>query len=578
LLPATPMPISRLASTALALLLPLIGDVAPAMARSPAAPETPPDIVKLGPMGEIVFYLARGDANACGPACNEWIAADGKIDLGAAQRLRRILAKLGHRKLPIFFHSPGGVATGSIELGRLIREQKLETSVAHTIPRGCDRDKQADKSCDALKRSGQELEAEFDPGMTLCNSACVYALAGGAPHLVPPGVRLGIHDIGLDPDRAAPRGAALVEVKRTVHERIQGYLRDMGIDKSLFPALLDIPYERARFIDRDDIVRFGLDRREFGETMWQFADRPKAWVYKKFFARTGSGEQILYRTARVSLRCGVTKGFILDLVQPYDSSKRPSMEEQSPRVDINGQQIYLPLEMRFGQFETISTPLSSDAFDSVRDDAMLELSGFGQVRSDGSAAGLKLNMGGFSSALVRLRKSCDEDGRLGPTASARGTESLAVPANLDSKGAPPATLGVPEAPAPIELTRYAVVAQGQRFDFVAAKGTCSKPAPMVRIVEQPQHGMVALENGQERSASLGCTRPGAVVFYEPSSGYAGPDLMTLSVIESQGNPIYVALFDRGEVTTRLAGPRPPQPYAASQMVLILLNGRLRRSL
>jgi hypothetical protein len=32
----------------------------------------------------IEFYVAHGDANACGPGCSEWIAAEGKIDVGAA--------------------------------------------------------------------------------------------------------------------------------------------------------------------------------------------------------------------------------------------------------------------------------------------------------------------------------------------------------------------------------------------------------------------------------------------------------------------------------------------------------------
>src|SRR5215472_10808108 len=42
--------------------------------RSPAEP--PP----------ITFFVATGPANACGPGCDGWIAAEGKIDLNAAQR------------------------------------------------------------------------------------------------------------------------------------------------------------------------------------------------------------------------------------------------------------------------------------------------------------------------------------------------------------------------------------------------------------------------------------------------------------------------------------------------------------
>src|SRR5579864_1079947 len=133
---------------ALAVLIASIGEIAAGMAQ------TSPEPGKAPPMADIVFYLARGAADACGRGCNEWIAAEGKIDASAAQRLRQLLTKLGSQKAPIFFHSPGGSVTGSIELGRLIREQRLEVSVAHTVPRGCDQDKLLDKSCDALKRSG----------------------------------------------------------------------------------------------------------------------------------------------------------------------------------------------------------------------------------------------------------------------------------------------------------------------------------------------------------------------------------------------------------------------------------------
>jgi hypothetical protein len=43
-----------------------------------------PAVIKLAGMPDMEFYLARGEADACGRGCNEWIAAEGKIDLGAA--------------------------------------------------------------------------------------------------------------------------------------------------------------------------------------------------------------------------------------------------------------------------------------------------------------------------------------------------------------------------------------------------------------------------------------------------------------------------------------------------------------
>jgi hypothetical protein len=51
----------------------------------------------------LIFIVAKGDANACGPGCSEWIAAEGMIDPGAVQRLREFLGAQPCRKLPVYF-------------------------------------------------------------------------------------------------------------------------------------------------------------------------------------------------------------------------------------------------------------------------------------------------------------------------------------------------------------------------------------------------------------------------------------------------------------------------------------------
>jgi hypothetical protein len=79
-----------------------------------AAPKSPP----------MIFYLAKGDDDACGAGCGEWIAAEGQIEADTAQRLRAFLNHLGKRKVPIFFHSPGGAGTTSTVMGRLLRERE----------------------------------------------------------------------------------------------------------------------------------------------------------------------------------------------------------------------------------------------------------------------------------------------------------------------------------------------------------------------------------------------------------------------------------------------------------------------
>ena len=112
----------------------------------------------------IVFYAAKGQPDACGPGCSEWIAAEGQFDVGAPQRLRTFLARHSAstartdapsdgRKLPIFFHSSGGLQDQAIAIGRLLREREMTAGVSRTIPAGCVG--ASDEACRALKQSGK---------------------------------------------------------------------------------------------------------------------------------------------------------------------------------------------------------------------------------------------------------------------------------------------------------------------------------------------------------------------------------------------------------------------------------------
>src|SRR5262245_26531589 len=45
----------------------------------------------------LLIYLAKGEANACGEGCSEWIAAEGRFDNGAAARMQAFLQRHGAR-------------------------------------------------------------------------------------------------------------------------------------------------------------------------------------------------------------------------------------------------------------------------------------------------------------------------------------------------------------------------------------------------------------------------------------------------------------------------------------------------
>jgi hypothetical protein len=245
----------------------------------PAAPEK-----SAWPPPPVVFFLAKGDANACGVGCSEWIAADGTLDVGAEDRLRVFLKKLGGRKLPIFFHSPGGKASAALGIGRLMRQHGLTAGVGWTVPAGCDPKQWREAACDQLKRSGRDLVAVLDTGRTVCSSACVFALVGAAVREVGPGVQLGVHSISFTIDhvdldghvvRTPSRMTPAVERKAYAlwWGKISAYLREMGISQDLLAAAREIESTRLRYLRRDEIVAFGIDRRQTVESMWSFVDQ-----------------------------------------------------------------------------------------------------------------------------------------------------------------------------------------------------------------------------------------------------------------------------------------------------------------
>jgi hypothetical protein len=496
----------------------------------------------------IEFYVAHGDANACGPGCSEWIAAEGKIDVGAADRFRQLLRKLGDRRPPILFHSPGGKVNDALELGRLIRDKKFEVSVGHTMPLGCGADKQSANSCEARKRAGQSVEAEISPTDYMCNSSCVYALAGGVVRRMPPWVKLGIHDLGVDPNSSLPHGVSLTTVMRLSHARVRSYLRAMGIDDALFSAAVATPFESIRLVQRDDIVRFGLDRREFGETVWQYSDEPVAQIRKLFFVRT-DGDQPHYVDGMIQVGCNAGGGMFLVLARQQLGSDTESSGAGSPTATmaVNGKQVSLN-RVKSTSFYVRSGWMAINTLDAVGDGATIELPGSELGRKE--LGNVTLTMDGYAAAYAKLRPRC--------FGQMSGQQTVSSPSQLpQSKAAPPAASAAAvktSAPASgkdsetLELTRVATAEHKLQLDFIHyIFADCKSVGPVtVRVLEQPQHGVLSIEYGQaftdfpaddKRAACNARESKGTLVFYQPNADYRGADSITVNALSESGHAL-----------------------------------------
>jgi hypothetical protein len=283
---------------------------ATAARAQPAPPAKVPDTKS--PPPPMVFYVAKGEPGACGPGCQEWIAAEGFIDPNAGPRLWELLRKIGNdRKPPVYFHSGGGSVSAALEIGRLMRARGFKAGVGVTVPAKCDGRNPADAACEALKRSGRELPAELDTLAGVCASACVYTVLGGTVRDVRAGARLGIHDTYSPPTiRRFDETGHLVdepwvrsgEAVRRGHEATQSligrYLREMGISPDLLTAAQGIGPDKLHVLTRAQIVAFGIDRRERVESTWSPVDKPVSAV-KVVEATDGH----VFRTATLNVTC-----------------------------------------------------------------------------------------------------------------------------------------------------------------------------------------------------------------------------------------------------------------------------------
>jgi hypothetical protein len=378
-----------------------------AQPRTDHAP-TPPALHDTTVMHPMVFYHAHGSNDACGPGCSEWIAAEGKIDLGSPAGLLRLLVQLKGARLPIFFHSPGGRVTISMELGRLIRARQLTVSVSHTIPLGCTPGSTGENSCDAKIRAGQRIEADLDPFTAMCNSACVYAMMGGAVRLIPPGVALGVHDMGVDPSVRRRLSVQVIETSEQLAKaRLHNYVHLMGIDDRLLDKAFAVPFTSVERLSRDDAVRLGLDRRDFSETVWRFIDKPAPAIRKDFFVHTRN-EEARYIDGVVYLSCGKWPGsqYVLIFGRKLLHSDLSALPPQPPvSIRLSDKQFSFS-RRQDPNFYFRSTLLAPTALDAVADGATIVLPGTEFRREEGPAGDITLTMVGFSAAYSKLQKAC----------------------------------------------------------------------------------------------------------------------------------------------------------------------------
>ena len=394
------------------LIIALVGSAAaqpdrPGAPKGKAAPRLPP----------MIYYLAKGENGACGTDCNEWIAAEGQIETGSAQQLRTFLTRLGRRKLPIFFHSPGGNVTASMAIGRLLRERDMAAGVSETVPVGCAG--ASEQACRTLKQSGQVLPATLR-NVSACNPACVFALIGAKVRYVPPGAQLGVHSskvviFRLDGGKlnAASKQIASLQRARLAELNVdtRRYVQEMKVDVRLFDLAAKIPHEDVHYLTREEIVGFGIDLGGASEARWIAAEvmPQRIWTMKFFVEPSGEGKNER-RSNVIQMECVSQRYSRLGYFRGLGSDESDlrwkvelSMAER--RIPLSGGSSFKVDAIESGKsFELWSAELPLDIIDAASARDHIEISEINSVRETSRV--IRLSTVGLSQAVGMMRERC----------------------------------------------------------------------------------------------------------------------------------------------------------------------------
>ncbi len=381
-----------------------------ALAQQPDKPAEKKDAPKATRINypPMMFFVAKGAADECGPGCDTWIAAYGEIDSGAATRFQRFLDKLGKHDLPIFIQSPGGLTLRATTMGELLRARKLTISVGRSIPVACG-DKLYTAECNKIRQSGPRIASRLETN-AICASACVYMLLGGAKREIAWDSALGVHSskVVLSRNGRQVRNvppSLIRDAYRREGAMIDRYVAKMGIASELLTVTRSVPFESIRRLTREEIARFGIDKRDFGDSGWSaqaIADGSMAASVVMF--RKGWGGANNFALVRLSLVC-LSNGAVAIDYQTHgsDSSDWPS-GNMFVRFGTERAQLLRKGDKKTGPTDRAVGMLSSDAVQRLERTDKIAL--WHENKPSEIAMETQISRAGFEPAVRKMLQEC----------------------------------------------------------------------------------------------------------------------------------------------------------------------------
>lgn len=356
----------------------------------------------------MVFYVVKGTKDACGRGCNRWIAVEGQVDASASVRFKRFLQQVGNRDLPIYLFSPGGNLDQALAMGNMLRERRATARVGRTVVSDCGFEAQDGPACLKVKQSGRELRGDVWTRSATCNSACPYLMLGATTREVAPDAVLAVHTAkvvvhfrgGAQPP-AEVRAAANQRGRERADRMVANYIVKMGADIGLFDLASSVKFESMHVLTREEIVRFGIDRRDVTETAWKFENGTRSMVRKAAMVKDDAGKS--WRLSQWRIICAGSEQFELDFQRPAGSSALPAVT-----ISLAGaaQAFHWP-PVKLQGYEIWATRLSRTAMQGLADGAQFEFTE-SAVGADGKRAvrAAKFSTEGLAAALASLAETC----------------------------------------------------------------------------------------------------------------------------------------------------------------------------
>jgi hypothetical protein len=356
----------------------------------------------------IVFYVAKGAPDVCGPGCDTWIAIEGQFDRSASARFRKFFVALRDRKLPIYITSPGGNLEQALTMGTLLHEKPVVVRVARTIVQECGFEAQDSDVCLKLKQSGRVLTGALWTRNAICNSACPYFLLGASTREIAPDTSLGVHSakvftqfLGIVTPTAEMVAAAAQRGKVRSDGLLASYFARMGADTGLLKLAGTVKFEDVHILTRDEIIRFGLDRREQAETAWQFENGVRSMAGKAVSQKSEGDDA--HRLLQWRLICISTEQFELDVQRPVGQAPLPTVAVSG---DDAKQLYFTPIPTRTPGSEFWGVRLARTVVDKFASEPTFDLIESSQ-RSDGRhVVRTALSTEGLAHAVDTLLPTC----------------------------------------------------------------------------------------------------------------------------------------------------------------------------